>query len=143
MVAVPEADPLMPPWLAGAGSAELDELLLAEPCGSRFGLAGSDEMLPEAEPETEPPVEALGSFGAGAEADGAGVTTVVADDVAGAPGPPEDRSTRSSPQPARATATAEAASSKRKFDFMEVSSLQLAMAQTGGSKVAALLKPLL
>jgi hypothetical protein len=97
------------------------------------------EMLPEAEPEIEPPVEALGSAGAvavelevaapGALAvpDGGGVTTVVEEEDV--PGPPEVRSTRSSPQPMRATDTADAASSRRKFGFISESSLQLAFSR--------------
>jgi hypothetical protein len=145
-----EPEPLMPLWLFGVVLPDgllLEELLEEPVCESRFmlllpGAAGSLETLPDADPEIEPPVEAFGCApgavaveleddppGAVAVPEAGGVAVV--DEELEAPGPPEERSTRSSPQPASATATAEAASSSRKFGFMK-NSLQLANGRTNG-----------
>jgi hypothetical protein len=123
--ALPE--PVMPLWLFCVVLP--DELPVAPVLESRFMVLlelMSPEALPVADPDPEPPVEAFGCDGAAAlelelepgaaaepEVDG------VVDELLDAPGPPEERSTRSSPQPTSATATAEAASSSRNFGFIK------------------------
>lgn len=119
---LPEAEP--EGWVV-----VVDELLLSLPCASRLTVFDSIVTLPLAEPGTDAPAEELGSEGVvaaeldeeepgvGALAAGGGVLMVV-DELLEGLGPPESRSTRSSPQPASATATAEAETSNRNFAFI-------------------------